>query len=128
MKMTVPEITGTWILYGKPEREGQTGSGQVALTIRQHGTDLTGVLVQKIDPWTQAPPEDPEATRGAIVGRLFVSEMQPATMIEIVRLNEHNDFKAIFTGILSADAREITGHVVNSRGNLGSITMQKVEA
>ena len=40
--------------------------------------------------------------------------MQPATMIEIVRLNEHNDFKAIFTGILSADAREITGHVVNS--------------
>ena len=72
------------------------------------------------------PPEDPEATRGAIVGRLFVSEMQPATMIEIVRLNEHNDFKAIFTGILSADAQEITGHVVNSRGNLGSIMMQKV--
>ncbi len=124
--MAVPEISGMWILYGKPEQGGQTGSGQVEVTIRQYGTDLTGHLVQKIDPWTQAPPADPESTRASIVGRLYVSETQPATMIEIVRLNEHNDFKAIFTGILSTDGLDIHGHVVNSRGNLGTIRMQKV--
>lgn len=123
--MTIPEIGGTWILYGKPQQDGQTGSGQVEVTIRQHGTELTGHMVQKIDPWTQAPPADPEATRASLIGRLYVSEHQPATLIEIVRLNDHNDFKAIFTGIVSADGREIQGHVVNSRGNLGSITMQK---
>lgn len=124
--MTVPKIDGTWILYGKPEQEGQTGSGQVEITMRQYGTDLTGHMVQKIDPWTQAPPVDPEATRASLIGRLYVSETQPATLIEIVRLNEQNDFKAIFTGIVSPDGREINGHVVNSRGNLGSIRMEKV--
>ena len=124
--MTIPQIDGTWILYGKPEQEGQTGSGQVEITLRQHGSDLTGSLVQTIDPWTQAPPADPEATRASIIGRLYVSETQPATLVEIVRLNEHTDFKAIFTGILSPNGQEITGHVVNSRGNLGSIRMQKI--
>ncbi|ETW97208.1 MAG: hypothetical protein ETSY1_23570 [Candidatus Entotheonella factor] len=123
--MSVPDIGGTWILYGKPQQEGQTGSGQVEVTIRQHGTDLTGHMVQKIDPWTQAPPADPEATRASLIGRIYVSETQPATLIEIVRLNEQNDFKAIFTGIVSPDSREINGHVVNSRGNLGSIRMEK---
>ncbi|WP_089933390.1 hypothetical protein [Candidatus Entotheonella palauensis] len=109
-----------------PQQEGQTGSGQVEITIRQYGTDLTGNMVQKIDPWTQAPPADPEATRASLVGRIYVSETQPATLIEMVRFNEQNDFKAIFTGILSPDSREINGHVVNSRGNLGSIRMEKV--
>ncbi len=123
--MTIPDVGGTWILYGKPEQDGQTGSGQVEVTIRQFGTDLTGSLVQKIDPWTQAPPANPESTRASIVGRLYVSADQPATLIEIVRLNEHNDFKAIFTGIVSSDGLEIHGHVVNSRGNLGSIQMRK---
>lgn len=124
--MSVPEIGGTWILYGKPQQEGQTGSGQVEITICQHGTDLTGHMVQKIDPWTQAPPADPEATRASLIGRIYVSETQPATLIEMVRFNEQNDFKAIFTGIVSTDSREINGHVVNSRGNLGSIRMEKV--
>ena len=124
--MNIPEIDGKWILYGKPEQDGQTGSGQIEVTLRQHGLDLTGSLVQTIDPWTQAPPLDPETTQASIIGRLYVSEQQPVTLIEIVRLNEQTDFKAIFSGILSPNGQEITGHVVNSRGNLGSIRMQKV--
>ena len=124
--MTIPTIHGAWILYGRPEQDGQTGSGQVEITIRQHGVDLTGDMVQRIDPWTQAPPTDPEATRASLIGRVYASASQPATLVEIVRLNTRSEFTAIFTGILSPDGREITGHVVNSRGNLGSIRMQKI--
>jgi hypothetical protein len=124
--MTGPNMTGSWTFYGKPVKEGQAGSGQIEVTLRQHGTDLTGQIVQTIDPWTQAPPQDPEATRASVIGKVYVSESQPATLVELVRLNHHSDFKAIFTGILSADGRDVSGQVVNSQGAFGSFTMHKI--
>jgi hypothetical protein len=57
---------------------------------------------------------------------VYVSESQPATLVELVRLNHHSDFKAIFTGILSADGRDVSGQVVNSQGAFGSFTMHKI--
>ena len=125
--MVQPNMTGTWAFYGKPVQEGgKAGSGQIDVTLRQHGVDLTGEIIQVLDPWTQAPPEDPESTRASVIGKVYASESQPATLVELVRLNHHNDFMAIFTGILSPDGQDVTGHVVNSRGNLGSFTMRKL--
>jgi hypothetical protein len=61
---------------------------------------MTGHIVPTIDPWTQAPPQDPEATRASVIGKVYVSERQPATLMELIRLNHHSDFKAIFYGYL----------------------------
>ena len=68
-----------------------------------------------LDPWTQGPPADPEATRASVIGRLYVGEAPQATLVELVRFNEHNDFRAIFIGVLSPDGQEVSGHIVNSR-------------
>ena len=126
--MPQPHITGSWDFYGKPEQDGQQGSGQIRLTLTQFGTDITGHLVQVIDPWTQAPPADPEASRAAVIGRLYVGEAPQATLVELVRFNEHSDFRAIFIGVLSTDGREVSGHIVNSRGNRGSFVMHKTDS
>ena len=42
--MTGPNMTGIWTFYGKPVKDGQAGSGQIDVTLRQHGTDLTGQI------------------------------------------------------------------------------------
>ena len=124
--MTGPSMTGIWTFYGKPVKDGQAGSGQIEVTLRQHGTDLTGQIVQTLDPWTQAPPQDPEATRASVMGKVYVSQSQPATLVELVRLNHHSDFKAIFTGILPEDRRDVSGQVVHSQGALGTFTRHKI--
>ncbi len=124
--MTQLNMTGVWELYGKPVQEGRTGSGKIDVTLRQQGGDLTGQLIQTLDPWTQAPPEDPESTRASVIGKVYAAESQPATIVEWTRLNHHGEFRAIFTGLVSPDGQEVTGHVVNSRGNLGSFTMHKM--
>lgn len=124
--MTQLNMTGTWTFFGKPVQEGGTsGSGQIEVTLRQHGVDLTGEIIQTIDPWTQAPPDDPESTRASVIGKVYAAASQPATIVEMTRLNHHSAFMAIFTGIVSPDGRNVTGHVVNSRGNLGSFTMHR---
>ena len=123
--MPQSQITGTWDFYGKPEQDGQQGRGQIRLTLTQFGDDITGHLVQVIDPWTQEPPADPEQTRATVIGRLYVGQAPQATLVEIVRFNEHNDFRAIFVGVLSANGQEVSGHIVNSRGNGGSFVMRK---
>jgi hypothetical protein len=46
--------------------------------------------------------------------------------VELMRLNHHSDFKAIFTGILSDDGRDVSGQMVNSQGALGAFTMHKI--
>jgi len=74
-------------------------------------------MLQTLDRWTQAPPQDPEATRASVIDKVYVSESQPATLVELVRLNHHSDLKAIFTGILSEGGRDVSGQVVNSQGS-----------
>jgi hypothetical protein len=124
--MTGPNMTGNRTFYGKPVKDGQAGNGQIEMPLRQHGVDLTGQIVQTLDPWTQAPPHDPEATHASVIGKVYVSESQPATLVELVRLNHYSDFKAIFTGILSEDERDVSGQGVNSQGALGTFTMHKI--
>jgi hypothetical protein len=106
--------------------EGKTGKGQIDMTLHHSGTEVTGQLIQTIDPWTGAPPLQPEDSRAAIVGRLYLSEAPHATLIELVRVNERNPFTAICIGIVSADGTAISGQVVNNRGAQGSFVMQKV--
>jgi hypothetical protein len=53
---------------------------------------------------------------------------QPVTLVGLIRVNDYNDFKAIFTGIVSADGQDITGHVVNTQGAHGSFAMHKVSS
>jgi hypothetical protein len=124
--MICPNIAGTWAFYGQPIKDGRTGKGQIDMSLVQNGTELAGRLVQAIDPWTEKPPENPDSTRGSIIGRMYVSEHQRATLIELVRVNDHNDLKAIFTGILSPNFREITGCFVNNHAAHGSFVMRKV--
>jgi hypothetical protein len=126
--MIHPNLSGKWIFSGKPVKDGKTGSGQIEMTIRQSGTELTGHLIQTIDPWTQASPERPEETQASLIGRLYLSDHQPVTLVELIRVNDYNDFKAIFTGIVSPHGRDITGHVVNTRGAHGSFAMHKVSS
>ncbi len=124
--MMCPNLAGTWKFYGQPVKDGQVGRGAIDMTLRQHGTEVSGQLTQAIDPWTEQPPADPEATRAVVTGRLFLSDDSPIALIELVRLNERNGFKAIFTGIVSDDQTEITGHVVNNRGAHGTFVMKRV--
>jgi hypothetical protein len=60
------------------------------------------------------------------MGNVYVSERQPATLVELVRLNHYSDFKAIFTSRVSEDGREASGQVVNSQGALGTFAMHKI--
>lgn len=60
------------------------------------------------------------------MSKVFVSKSQPATLVELVRLNHYSDFKAIFTNMLSEDRREVSGQVVNHQGALGTFTMHKI--
>lgn len=124
--MTCPNVAGTWTFYGRPSKAGKTGHGQIEMSIVQNGTDLAGRLVQVIDPWTEQPPPDPDSTRGSVFGRIYLSDNDRATLIEFVRINDHNDLKAIFTGILDSNLTEISGVVVNNRGTQGSFVMHKV--
>ena len=124
--MTCPNIAGTWTFYGQPTKDGQTGHGQIEMSIVQNGADLAGRLVQTIDPWTEKPRLDPDRTRGSIFGKIYLSDNDRATLIELVRINDHNDLKAIFAGIIDPNLTEISGVVVNNRGAQGSFVMQKV--
>jgi len=83
-------------------------------------------MIQTLAPWSQAPPQDSEATRASVIGKVYVSESQPATLVELVQLTHYSDFKAIFTGILPEDGREVSGQVVKSQGTLGTFTMHKI--
>lgn len=94
----------------------------------QSGTELIGHLIQTIDRWTQAPPKHPEETQASLIGRIYLSDQQPVTLVELIRLNDYNDFKAIFAGIVSPDGQDITGHVVNTQGAQGSFAMHKVSS
>jgi hypothetical protein len=42
--------------------------------------------------------------------------------VELVQLTHYSDFKAIFTGILPEDRRDVSGQVVNNQGALGTST------
>jgi hypothetical protein len=68
--MTGPNKTDIWTFYGKPIKDGQAGSGQIEMTLRQPGTDLTGQMIQTLAPWTQAPSQDLEAIRASVIGKV----------------------------------------------------------
>ncbi|MCZ6872458.1 MAG: hypothetical protein O7G88_02850 [bacterium] len=55
-----------------------------------------------------------------------MSDNDCATLVELVRINDHNNLKAIFTGILDPNLAEISGVVVNNRGAQGTFVMHKV--
>ena len=120
-------VSGDWRFFGQPEREGVSGRGEVRMTLRQHGTDITGELVQAIDPWTEKPPQAPESTRAGVIGRLYPGSGTDATLIELMRVNHHSSFRAIFTGIVAAEGFRVHGHVVNSNANTGTFRMERIE-
>jgi hypothetical protein len=66
-------------------------------------------MIQTLAPWTQAPSQDLEATRASVIGKVEVSESQPTPLVELVQLTHYSDFKAIFTGILPEDRRDVSG-------------------
>ncbi|MFT5394137.1 MAG: hypothetical protein ACI8PT_004344 [Gammaproteobacteria bacterium] len=134
-------LSGDWHFFGSPYRAdngtgptdvaassdgGETGSGEIRMTLCQQGTEITGSLVQAIDPWTRQPPVDPEATRASITGRLYRGNDSDATLLELLRENHQGSFRAIFTGIVSKDGAEVHGHVVNSNANTGTFRMHRV--
>jgi hypothetical protein len=122
------DLSGRWRIEGRPEGDSGTGKGEIEISLRQHGDDLTGELIQTIDPWTGAPPADPESTRAQVIGRVYPAADDGVTLVVLHRLNIHDGFRAIFTGIVDQTATTIRGHVVNSRANTGRIVMQKTDA
>ena len=57
MTGNAPDLSGEWLFHGHPWDAPY--EGQIALTLVQSGTEITGELGQLIVPFTGRPPEDP---------------------------------------------------------------------
>jgi hypothetical protein len=118
------DLSGHWVFEGDPA--GTRHKGQIEIDLVQSGDEISGELIQKINPVTGLPPDDPELTRAKVDGELMYDPRNMCHLVILKRTNINTRFRAIFAGTLDENAKTINGYFVNTIPGGGAFIMRKM--
>ena len=123
------DVTGEWICFTTMSHKGTPGNGIMYIGLIQNDTKLVGDLQQIKNPHNEEIIYEFDA-KGQIKGRyaaILKGEIIVASgeyvrhnMIILHRKNVKNNFQAIFTSSVSADANSMIAQLTNYMGHYGT--------
>lgn len=123
----IQDITGEWLCFTTMSSHGSPANGIMYIKLIQNGVTLKGELQQLKSPGSSQIREigshnDWEA---AIEGELIPAsgETPGHNLLILRRENLHNNFKAVFSGFISANGDSILAQLVNTIGDYGTMLM-----
>ncbi len=128
------DVSGEWLCFTSMSEHGNPNNGVMYMKLIQNGTEIEGDLQQLKNPSNEnlVYERDENGNVKGKYGANLRGEMILATgerpmhnMILLHRKNVKNDFRAIFTGMISADGNSMIAQLANSIANYGTMLMVK---
>ena len=133
---TIQDVSGEWFCFATMSEHGNPGNGIMYINLTQNGTKLEGDLQQLKTPRDTVITYriDHEGNvigyyAAKISGELIIGEGEKPryNMILLRRENIEDNFRAIFTGSVSADGNSIIAQLMNNSANYGTMLMIRKE-
>jgi YD repeat-containing protein len=130
------DVTGEWICFTTMSSKGNPGNGIMYIGLTQNDTKLEGDLQQIKNPHNEEiiyKYDEKGQIKGryaaALKGEIFVApgEKVRHNMIILHRKDLEGNFRAIFTGSVSADGNSIIAQLTNNMGHYGTMLMMRRE-
>ncbi len=132
----IQDVSGEWICFATMSVKGNPGNGIMYINLTQNNTTLEGDLQQikgphdedityKLDENGQIKGKYAAIVKGEII--VASGEKVRHNMIILHRKNVKNNFQAIFTGSVSADANSMIAQLTNNMGHYGTMLMIRRE-
>ena len=128
------DVTGVWLCFTTMSEHGNPGNGVMYMNLTQNGTNIEGDLQQLKGPnakelvYERGDAGNVKGKYGAVIrGEMILAtgDKPRHNMILLHRKNLENDFRAIFTGAVSADGNSVIAQLTNVNANYGTMLMVK---
>ena len=115
------DLTGKWTFHGHPWDNPHRG--RIEMELVQNKNDIVGTLHQLVYAHSGQAPADPAESAAEVTGEIIEHPQNPLVILK--RINRHDSFRAVFTGIYDQEQQTITGTFKNTLPGGGTFVMER---